>query len=108
MTLASVCRCTNSLDMRRLGERAGVGGGDLDEIAEHVVVAHLQRFDAGRVGVTRLQPGDHLAAAVAELAMLVEIAIEAIADEAAVALVERQLVGERGGKIVLDRPQAPI
>ena len=83
------------LDMRRLGERAGIGCGDLDEIAEHVVVAHLQRFDAGRLGVARLQPGDHLAAAVAELAMLVEIAIEAVADEAAVALVERQLVGER-------------
>ena len=96
------------LDMRRLGERAGIGGSDLDEIAEHVVVAHLQRFDAGRLGVTRLQPGDHLAAAVPELAMLIEIAIEAIADEAAVALVQRQLVGERGGQGSALRPQAPI
>ena len=102
MTLASVCRCTNSLDMRRLGESAGIGGGDLDEIAEHVVVAHLQRFDAGRVGVARLQPGDHLAAAVSELAMLIEIAVKTIADEAAVALVQRQLVGERRVKDLLD------
>ena len=37
------------LGMRRLGQDAGIGRGDLDEIAEHVVVADFQRFDAGRL-----------------------------------------------------------
>ena len=53
------------LDMRRLGQDRAVQRRDFDEIAEHVVVADLERLDAGRLGVSRLQPGDHLAAAVA-------------------------------------------
>ena len=44
--------------------------GDLDEIAEHVVVPDLQRLDAGLVGVARLQRGDHLARFVAQRARL--------------------------------------
>ena len=61
------------LDMRRLAQDGAMQRGDLDEIAEHVVVAHLQRFDAGRLGVSRLQAGDDLAAAVAQAPLLVEI-----------------------------------
>ena len=40
---------------RRLGQGGCVGGGDLDEIAEHVVVPHLERSDAGRFRIARLQ-----------------------------------------------------
>ena len=39
------------LGMRRLGQRRTMQSRHLDEIAEHVVVAHFQRFDAGPVGV---------------------------------------------------------
>ena len=91
------------LGVRRLGQGAGIRGGDLDEIAEHIVVAHLQRFDAGGVGVGALQAGDDLAAAVAEAAVLIEIPVEAIADEAAVALVHGKLVGERRAERLLHR-----
>ena len=61
------------LDMRRLAQDGAMQRGDLDEIAEHVVVADLQRFDAGRLGVSRLQAGDDLAAAVAQAPVLIEI-----------------------------------
>ena len=63
---------------------------DLDEIAEHVVVADLQRLDAGRLGISRLQAGDDLAAAVAQAPMLVEIGVGAVADEAAVARIDAE------------------
>src|SRR3990170_8734586 len=43
------------LRVRWLAQDRAVERGDLDEIAEHVVVAHLQRFDAGCLGVSRLQ-----------------------------------------------------
>ena len=91
------------LGVRRLGQGTGIRRGDLDEIAEHVVVAHLQRFDAGGVGVSALQTGDDLAATVAEAAVLIEILIEALADEAAVALVHGKLVGERRAERLLHR-----
>ena len=67
----------------------------LDEIAEHVVVPDLQRLDAGRIGIARLQRGDHPARFVAQRARLVERAVVAGAHEAAVALEQGQLVGER-------------
>ena len=73
---------------------AGVGA-DLDEIAEHVVVLDAERADVGLGGVARLQAGDDAAALVAELARLVEVGAMAVADEAAVALQMRQVVGER-------------
>ena len=53
-------------------------------------MADFQRFDAGRLGISRLQPGDDLAAAVAQSPVLVEIGVGAVADEAAVARVERE------------------
>ena len=58
----------------------------LDEIAEHVVVAHFQCAHAGLVGVTRLQRRDHAAGFVAQRARLVERRVVAGAHEAAVAL----------------------
>ena len=47
------------------------------------------------VGVARLERRDEAARILLQLAQLVELGIEAGADEAAVALQERQLVGER-------------
>ncbi len=70
-------------------------------------MAHLQRFDAGGVGVCGLQTGDDLAAAVAKAAVLIEIGIEASADEAAVALVHGKLVGERRAERLLHRGRHP-
>ena len=61
---------------------------DLDEIAEHVVVAHLQRLDAGRVGVARLQPAITCRLPSRSLRCSSRSALEAVADEAAVALVD--------------------
>ena len=69
--------------------------GDLDEIAQHVVVAHLQRAHAGLVGVARLQRRDHAARFIAQRAGLVERRVVAGAHEAAVALQIGQVVGER-------------
>ena len=62
MALASVWRWMNA---RPLGERRRLPRGDLDEIAEHVVVADLQRTDAGLARIAGLQPGNDPAALVA-------------------------------------------
>ena len=75
---------------------------DLDEIAEHVVVADLERFDPGRLGVGRLQAGDDLAAAVAQAPMLIEIGVGAVTDEAAVARVDGKGVVQRARQRLLD------
>ncbi len=80
---------------RRLEQRRRGIDADLDEIAEHVVVLDAERADIGIGGIARLQPGDHPAALVAELARLVEIAAVAVAHEAAVALQVRQVVAKR-------------
>ena len=60
--------------------------GHLDEIAQHVVVADLERADAGLVRVARLQRRDHAARFIAQRARLVERGVVARAHEAAVAL----------------------
>ena len=65
-------------------------------------MAHLQRLDAGRLGIGRLQSGDDLARAVAELALLVEIGARAVTDEASVARIDRQALGERSSQRLLD------
>ena len=51
---------------RRRQQLLAVLRGHLDEIAEHVVVAHLERAHAGLVGVARLQRRDHAARFVAQ------------------------------------------
>ena len=70
---------------RRGHQLVAVLRGDLDEIAEHVVVPDLQRADAGRFGVAHLQRGDDAARFVAQRARLVERWLVAVAHEAAVA-----------------------
>ena len=46
--------------------------GDLHEVTQHVVVAHLERADAGLVRVARLQRRHHAARFIAQRAGLVE------------------------------------
>ena len=68
---------------------------DLDEIAQHVVVADFQAFDAGVVGIARLHRGDDEARGVAQVAGLVQRGFIAFAHETAVAFDQRQLLGQR-------------
>ena len=68
---------------------------DLDEIAEHIVVPDLEDADAGLLGIAGLQLRDHLARAIAQRSRLVECAVIALADEAAVAPERRQFVTQR-------------
>ena len=80
---------------RRRHQLVAVLRRHLDEIAEHVVVADLQALDAGLVGVARLHRGDDEARGVAQIAGLIERGFVAFAHEAAVALDQRQLLGQR-------------
>ena len=75
-------------------------GGDLDEIAEHVVVADFQPAYAGLFGIARLQRGDHAARFVAQRARLVEARVVAFAHESAVALERGQFGGERALQVL--------
>jgi hypothetical protein len=77
-----------------------LAGGDFDEIAEHVVVLDLEGSDSRRLGVARLQRGDDAPAFVAQRPRLVEPGVKTHANEIAVALQERKLVGERPSKIL--------
>ena len=78
-----------------LGDLVGVGRRDLDVVAQHVVVAHLEPGDAGLLAVACLEPGDQPAALVAQGHQLVEVGGVARRDEAAVAGDQRQLGPER-------------
>ena len=69
--------------------------GDLDEIAEHIVVPDLQTLDAGIVRIARLHGRDHEARGVAQAAGLVKRGLIAFADETAVSLDQGQLFDER-------------
>ena len=80
---------------RRRHQFVAVLRGDLDEIAEHVVVADLERLDAGILGVARLHCGDDQAGGVAKAAGLVQRRLIAFSDKTAIAFDQRQLVGER-------------
>ena len=84
---------------RRGKQLVAVLSRDLDEIAEHVVVADFQSAHAGVVGVARLQRSDDAARFVAQRARLVERGVVALAHEAAVALEAGQFGGKRGGKL---------
>ena len=87
--------------MGRLEQRLAGGLRRLDEIAEKVVVLDPELPDAGFVGVGRLQPRDHAAAFVAQASRFVERGHCARAYKPAVALEQRQIVGERGFEIAL-------
>ena len=85
-----------ALAQRRRQHPLGVARGDFDEIAEHVVVADLQRVDAGLGGVVGLHAGNHAAALVAQLARLVERGVMPGGDKAAVAGQDRRLRHQGG------------
>ena len=82
--------------VQRRGEKlVAVLRGDVDEIAEHVVVPDFERPHAGRLGVAHLQRGDDAARLIAQRARLVERRLVSGADETAVAAERRQFVGQR-------------
>jgi hypothetical protein len=56
--------------------------GDLDVVAEDLVVAHLERADARAPPLARFHLGDVARAMGAELAQLIELAVVAFADDA--------------------------
>ena len=68
----------------------GVARGDFDMIAEHGVVADLERGDAGRLAVARFKRGDGAAAVAADVAQRVERGVIAFGDIAALGRVERR------------------
>ncbi len=70
----------------------------LDEIAQHIVVPDLETLDAGIIRVARLHRGDDEARGVAQAAGLVQRRLIVLAHKAAVALDQRQLLGERAGE----------
>ena len=84
---------------RCLEQRLALRLRRLDVIAEEVVVLDPELPDSRLVGVSRLHVGDDAAAFVAQAARFVESGERARAHEAAVALDQRQVVGERRGKI---------
>ena len=80
---------------RRRQHALGRPRSDLDEVAQHVVVLDAERAEIGLGGVARLQRGDHPPRVVAEPPRLVEFAVVALADEAAIGLEVRQTVAKR-------------
>ena len=94
---------------RRLEQRVGLAGRGLDEIAEHAVVANLQRH-AAFLHQAGLQRRDHPAAVIAQGAGLVELGPHAGGHEAAVASQGRQVgpqadlqLGQQARQAVLQR-----
>ncbi len=88
---------------RRLQQRLGIALRHLDEVAEDVVVAHLQRFDTGALDVAGLEPGHHAAPVLLEAARFVELGPVALAHETAVALQMRRIVDERRRQSIGER-----
>ena len=68
---------------------------DLDVVAENIVVADLQRRDAGALALCRLQFCDHAARAGREAAQFVDLGAQASANHVAVARIDGRLVGQR-------------
>ena len=95
------------------GRRVQVRLRDLDVVAEDAIETHLQRADAGPLALALLHLRDHLTAGAADRLQLVELGIDAVAREAAVAGEGAGLVDERPldaianvGKIIELREQA--
>jgi len=65
-----------------VGNSIEVGLADLDVVAEYLVVADLQRADAGALPLGALDPGEQLFAAARQLALLVELTVPARPDGA--------------------------
>ena len=85
----------------RLRQLLAMTGRHLDVIAEHIVVADLERGDAGFLRIFRLKTGDELARVVAQAARLVELRARTPGDEAAVAGDERQFAGQHHRETLL-------
>jgi hypothetical protein len=81
----------------RRHQPVGVLGRYLDEIAEHAVVADLQRGDTGLVAVFRLQRGDGAAGVARGLAQRVERVVVALGDVAALRPLGRRQRHQRAG-----------
>ena len=79
----------------RFGHKLLEGVRDLDIVAEDLVVADLQRADAGLFLLARLDVGEKPLAARQNLVQAVDFGIVALADEAALAHGKRRLVDER-------------
>ena len=73
---------------------------DLDVVAEHAVEANFQRADAGARALGILHLGDPLLSRPADAAKIVELRIDAVADDAAIAGIDRRLVEKRAIEIV--------
>ena len=67
------------------GHERQVRLADLDVVAEDAVEADLERRDAGARALALLDGGDRRAPAAADLAQLVELGVDAVADDAALA-----------------------
>ncbi len=78
---------------RDLGQ---VGLGHLDVIAEDLVVADLERADAGPLALPLLQLGDEGLAGAADRAQVVELGVPAVLDDPA--------FGQQEGRLVEDGP----
>ena len=76
------------------GRQPGVGAGDLDVIAEDLVVADLEGLDAGALALDAFQVGDPLAGMAGALHHPIQLGGEAGADDAG--------VGEGGGRVIGD------
>src|SRR5690606_1705126 len=75
----------------------GVRARYLDEIAEHLVVADLQRRNSAALPLLHLQPRDEILRTVARVAQLVQLRIEALPDDVALAGRRTGIVGQRIG-----------
>ena len=78
---------------RDLGQ---VGLGHLDVVAEDLVVADLERADAGPLPLAALELGDEGLAGAADRAQVVELGVPAVLDDAA--------LGQEEGRLVEDGP----
>ena len=81
-------------------DRVQIRLGDLDVVAEHAVVAHLQRVDAGARALALFELRDHLFARSADAPQVVEPRVEAVANIAAVAHERARLVDQAAVDVV--------
>ena len=84
-------------------QRIGMFRRHLDMIAEHAVVADLERGDAGAVAILRLQRGNRLAPVARGFAQRVERMIIALGDIAALRRIDRRRFDQRAGQLVDER-----
>src|SRR3546814_15405980 len=81
-------------------------GGNLDMLAEHAIVADLERGDAGSLAILRFEGGDRLAPVAGRLAQRVERGVIAFGDIAALRRVDRRRLDQRAGEFVNERAMA--